>query len=129
LFRIREENAGALGLEPRTSLEKSEKAGEEVDEEEVWDQLRTVYDPEIPVNIVDLGLVYDCQIVTSLAYKRRNPGPVELNLGRCQAGKSSIGLSSKFVSEVLLCFGEIELVYQVIFASAALLELADQKRV
>jgi probable FeS assembly SUF system protein SufT len=65
LFRISEENAGALGLKPRTSLEKSEKAGEQVDEEKVWDQLRTVYDPEIPVNIVDLGLVYDCQIVTS----------------------------------------------------------------
>src|SRR5258708_5084140 len=65
LFRISEENAGALGLEPRSSLEKSEKSGEQIDEEEVWDQLRTVYDPEIPVNIVDLGLVYDCQIVTS----------------------------------------------------------------
>jgi probable FeS assembly SUF system protein SufT len=65
LFRISEENAGALGLEPRSSLEKSEKAGEQIDEEEVWDQLRTVYDPEIPVNIVDLGLVYDCQVVTS----------------------------------------------------------------
>ena len=65
LFRISEENAGALGLEQRSSLEKGEKAGEEVDEKEVWDRLRTVYDPEIPVNIVDLGLVYDCQIVTS----------------------------------------------------------------
>ena len=29
----------------------------------VWDQLKTVYDPEIPVNIVDLGLVYSCVIV------------------------------------------------------------------
>src|SRR5208337_5003149 len=28
----------------------------------VWDQLKTVYDPEIPVNIVDLGLIYDCAI-------------------------------------------------------------------
>jgi probable FeS assembly SUF system protein SufT len=65
LFRISEENAEALGLEPRSSLEKGEKAGEQVDEEEVWEQLRTVYDPEIPVNIVDLGLVYDCQVVTS----------------------------------------------------------------
>ena len=65
LFRISEENAGALGLEPRSALEKSEKAGEQIDEEEVWAQLRTVYDPEIPVNIVDLGLVYDCQVVIS----------------------------------------------------------------
>jgi metal-sulfur cluster biosynthetic enzyme len=32
----------------------------------VWDQLKTVYDPEIPVNIVDLGLVYSC-VITSLA--------------------------------------------------------------
>src|SRR5258707_15094540 len=30
----------------------------------VWDQLKTVYDPEIPVNIVDLGLVYSCVIVS-----------------------------------------------------------------
>ena len=33
-----------------------------VDEKEVWEMLRTCYDPEIPVNIVDLGLVYDVRI-------------------------------------------------------------------
>jgi len=64
LFRISEENAAALGLEPRNSEEKAERVDEHVDEQEVWEQLRTVYDPEIPVNIVDLGLVYDCQVVT-----------------------------------------------------------------
>ena len=31
-------------------------------EKEIWNQLRTCYDPEIPVNIVDLGLIYDCHI-------------------------------------------------------------------
>ena len=63
LFRISEENADALDLQPRTSLEKKERGREDADEKEIWNQLRTVYDPEIPVNIVDLGLVYDCQVV------------------------------------------------------------------
>jgi probable FeS assembly SUF system protein SufT len=65
LFRISETDADALGLQPRAALGKKEKSGDDVSDDAVWDQLRTVYDPEIPVNIVDLGLVYDCQVVTS----------------------------------------------------------------
>ena len=36
-----------------------------VDREEVYEALRTVYDPEIPVNVVDLGLIYDVQVSTA----------------------------------------------------------------
>ena len=55
--------------------------------------------------------------------------PVALNLVYWRSGKSLIRLNSKFVSEVLLCSSKIKLVDQVVFACAALLELADQKRV
>lgn len=34
-----------------------------VSQEQVWESLRNCYDPEIPINIVDLGLIYDVQIV------------------------------------------------------------------
>ena len=67
LARITEANAGALGLgtEGAQSAAPTPVAAggtARVDEKAVWDQLKTCYDPEIPVNIVDLGLVYDCSI-------------------------------------------------------------------
>lgn len=72
LARISTKDADALGLEdkpeekpegPQTSSNIPANASEL--EMEVWGQLRHVFDPEIPVNIVDLGLVYDCQIVNA----------------------------------------------------------------
>jgi len=62
LFRIAREDAGAIaGFSPKAD------AAEPVDEREfseqlVWEALKTCFDPEIPVNIVDLGLVYDLAI-------------------------------------------------------------------
>ena len=62
MVRIEGRNADALGFEPVVAPPSPSGAIGPVDEELVWDQLRTCYDPEIPVNIVDLGLVYDCRI-------------------------------------------------------------------
>ncbi len=67
LARISENDLDALGLEKPVSTDggKSAPTGEPsgpVNEKAVWDQLRQCYDPEIPVNIVDLGLVYDCSL-------------------------------------------------------------------
>lgn len=64
MFMILGHNADALGKEPLPAPELPENAGLKEVEEAVWKQLRTVYDPEIPVNIVELGLVYECLVQT-----------------------------------------------------------------
>lgn len=61
MMRIEAKNADALGLTPEPKA--SEAAPVPFSEKLVWEQLKTVFDPEIPVNIVDLGLVYSCQII------------------------------------------------------------------
>jgi probable FeS assembly SUF system protein SufT len=61
LCRIDARDADALGMTPPQQEEKGTAAGT-FNEQLVWDQLKTVFDPEIPVNIVDLGLIYSCDI-------------------------------------------------------------------
>lgn len=55
LFRIQGADADALGLEPLGAAAATDGP---FDEARVWEQLKNCYDPEIPVNIVDLGLIY-----------------------------------------------------------------------
>lgn len=62
LFRIDGKDADALGKPPPEPLKVSEDAGDEDIERVVWEQLRTCFDPEIPINVVDLGLVYDLSL-------------------------------------------------------------------
>jgi probable FeS assembly SUF system protein SufT len=61
LFRIAPSDTDALGIEVAAEP-ASAPGGEEVNEQMIWDTLRTCFDPEIPVNVVDLGLVYDMQL-------------------------------------------------------------------
>lgn len=61
LFRIEGRDADAIGQEKPAELEKSADTSLE---DAIWAQLKTCYDPEIPVNIVDLGLIYSLDIKT-----------------------------------------------------------------
>ena len=64
MYRIDERNADALGKEAaRAAGEPSEGPKDRAElETRVWSEMKKCYDPEIPVNIVDLGLIYDCRI-------------------------------------------------------------------
>lgn len=69
LVRIDGKDADALGLHERTpepaDTDVHPHADGPVNVDEVWEILKTCYDPEIPVNIVDLGLIYDCLVAES----------------------------------------------------------------
>jgi len=67
MARIGQEHLVALGLEAQESTDSTTSPEKPLTEEElkatVWERLKTVYDPEIPVNIVDLGLVYSLDLL------------------------------------------------------------------
>jgi probable FeS assembly SUF system protein SufT len=60
--RIADKDADAIGKTPHSAVPVVYTGNESVTEEMVWDQLRQVYDPEIPINVVDLGLIYDLRL-------------------------------------------------------------------
>lgn len=62
MYRVEPKDADALGIAPAASEQVAAAPQGELSEKMIWDQLRTVYDPEIPVNIADLGLIYSCVI-------------------------------------------------------------------
>jgi len=62
LVRIPGVDADALGKEPVLPPVLPDDATDEQFEALVWEQLETIFDPEIPINIVELGLVYECRI-------------------------------------------------------------------
>ena len=64
LFRISGQDADALGKEATDVPQLPPNASDEDVRDIAWRQMRTCYDPEIPINIVDLGLVYSCDVHT-----------------------------------------------------------------
>jgi probable FeS assembly SUF system protein SufT len=64
MFRIADKDADALGMEvvAKPATQFAGPVTQEALEKQVWESLKTCYDPEIPVNVVDLGLIYDCHL-------------------------------------------------------------------
>lgn len=88
LARISSQDADALGVNPEEEAKKHAEVIRLKDaplEEQVWNQLKGVYDPEIPVDIVNLGLVYDC-IIEEAAGKKTVAVKMTLTAPGCGMG-------------------------------------------
>ena len=86
LFRVAGTDADAIGREPIHPPVLPENATDEDVEKLLWDQLKTCYDPEIPVNIVDLGLVYACDMGVDDQGQRKVDVKITLTAPGCGMG-------------------------------------------
>jgi probable FeS assembly SUF system protein SufT len=87
LFRIAGSDADALGKEPVPPPAIPENATDKDIEAVVWQQLKTCYDPEIPVNVVDLGLIYRCEVKSMPGGKRSVDVDMTLTAPGCGMGE------------------------------------------
>ncbi|WP_250625366.1 putative Fe-S cluster assembly protein SufT [Pinirhizobacter soli] len=86
LFRIAGHDADALGKDAPPAIELPDDAGDEDVEKLVWQQLRTCFDPEIPINVVELGLVYDATLERTDAGERKVYVKMTLTAPGCGMG-------------------------------------------
>ncbi|MDN5863327.1 MAG: putative Fe-S cluster assembly protein SufT [Salinisphaera sp.] len=86
LIRVAGADADAIGKEAPEPLRLPEGAGDDEVEELCWAQMKTVYDPEIPINVVDLGLVYRVDFDHSDPEHRRLDVAMTLTAPGCGMG-------------------------------------------
>jgi probable FeS assembly SUF system protein SufT len=116
MFRIEGRDADALGLEVvqrKTGLGFGPVTQEQL-EKEIWNQLRSCFDPEIPVNIVDLGLIYDCH-VEPLAAANSYKVDVKMTLTAPGCGMGPVlqqDVQNKLISLELVDDVNVELVWE-----------------
>jgi len=106
MFRVEGKDADALGLEvaDRKTSGASGPATQEAVEKEIWNQLKTCFDPEIPVNIVDLGLIYDCHVEPITANSFRASVKMTLTAPGCGMGP----VLQQDVQNKLLCIEAVD---------------------
>ncbi len=112
LFRIAGADADALGKTSPPPIELPDGAGDEDVEKLVWAQLRTCFDPEIPVNIVDLGLVYVVQVEAVQDRGRKVAVRMTLTAPGCGMGEILVeDVRSKLEAIPTVVETDIELVF------------------
>jgi probable FeS assembly SUF system protein SufT len=86
LFRVAGLDADAIGKQPVKPPSLPENATEQDVEKLVWAQIKTCYDPEIPVNVVDLGLIYSCELSVNAQGEREVSVRMTLTAPGCGMG-------------------------------------------
>ena len=113
LFRVAGKDAEALGIERPASADVDTAASNDpVDNDAIWEQLRNVYDPEIPVNIVDLGLVYNMELKPLVAGRTRVEVRMTLTAPGCGMGHAiSMDAKNRIESLPGVAEADVELVW------------------
>jgi probable FeS assembly SUF system protein SufT len=112
LMRIAGKDADAIGKEPPMPIDLPEGASDEDVEALVWRQLRTCFDPEIPVNIVELGLVYSAEVATREDGQRAVDVRMTLTAPACGMGEILIDdVRSKIEMIPTVAEADVELVF------------------
>jgi probable FeS assembly SUF system protein SufT len=110
LYRIAGRDADSLGKAPATASSEATGGGDL--EAHVWEQLRTCYDPEIPVNIVELGLVYGMEITPAPDGKHKVDVKMTLTAQGCGMGASiAFEARQKLLSLPGIAEANVELVW------------------
>ena len=86
LFRVAGQDADAIGREPVLPPSLPDDATPDDVEKLIWTQIRTCYDPEIPVNVVELGLIYSCELEVDDQGNRRVMVTMTLTAPGCGMG-------------------------------------------
>lgn len=128
LFRIAGQDADAIGKEPLPTPALPEGATDADVERLLWEQLRTCFDPEIPVNIVDLGLVYECNLQREADGARSVAVKMTLTAPGCGMGDTLVSdVRNKLEMVPTIQAADVELVFdppwnQSMMSEAAKLE-------
>ncbi len=130
LARIEGKDLDALGFEPVEVKHDSEIVGDgRVDEQLLWEQMNSCFDPEIPVNIVELGLIYDCKVEPIEEGGNRVNVTMTLTAAGCGMGDLLVGdVKSKLESVPNVTEVNVEMVFdppwnQTMMSEAARLQM------
>ena len=90
MYRVDGKDADAIGLQPGSNEPAAAADTREFNDQLVWDVLKTVYDPEIPVNIVDLGLIYSCKIEPAEVESQARKIDIEMSMTAPGCGMGNV---------------------------------------